>query len=301
MVLILGVAICVTSIGLETMAPASRFAEGVDFMKFAAFIFAFAALFSCAFALGVLAPVSSELSQGKEIMIGNVGPGQTFSIVVDPKVATGGAYGTGGAYDQLSASVLPNGWTAAASKLYANPLQLDITVPKDAADGEYEADLRLWDEAAEKGLGEDLFFKVKVVITHDVMDMTVEPTRITTGAGQPARYAITIVNKGMANDVFTVGSTGVRNWEFRRSIYIPSQSTKTLSYEVVGDDEADYDVKIWARSTSSDKIGAEVPVTLRVNTDLFSDFKAVNKGVLLFPATEAPLYFIVGLLSNFLP
>jgi hypothetical protein len=42
-------------------------------------------------------------------------------------------------------------------------------------------------------------------------------------------------------------------------------------------------------------------VTLRVNTDLFSDFKAVNRGVLLFPSAEAPLYFIVGLLSNLIP
>ena len=189
-------------------------------MRFAIFIFALGALFSCAFALGVLAPVSSELSKGEVITIGNVGPGQTFSVIVDPKVATGGAYGTGGTYDQLSASSLPEGWASSPSKLYANPLQSDITVPKDAADGEYQVKMRLWDEAGDKGLGADLEFALKVTITHDVMDMAVEPTSITAGAGQPARYTITIVNKGMANDVFIVGSTGVRNWEFRRSIYI---------------------------------------------------------------------------------
>lgn len=275
--------------------------HGVDAMRFAAFIFALAALLSCAFALGVLAPVSSELAHGGTITIGNVGPGQTFSVIVDPKVATGGAYGTGGAYDKLYAGSLPDGWASAPSKIYSTPLQADITVPKDTADGEYQVMMRLWDEAGDKGLGGDLEFSIKVTITHDVMDMAVEPTSITTGAGQPARYTITIVNKGMANDVFIVGSSGVRNWEFRRSIYIPSQTTKVVSYEVVGDDEADYSVRIWSRSSSSDKIGAEVPVTLRVNTNLFSDLKAVNKGVLLFPSTEAPLYFIVGLLSNFLP
>ncbi len=268
-------------------------------MRFVFLFSVLAALFACVAAVSVLSPVFAQVEQGSEIIIGNVGPGQTFSVVVDPKVATGGAYGTGGAYDQLSASSLPEGWASAPSKLYANPLQSDITVPKDASDGDYVVALRLWDEAGNKGLGNDVEFTAKVTITHDVMDMTVVPTKITTGAGQPARYAITIVNKGMANDVFTVGSSGVRNWEFRRSIYIPSQTTKVINYEVVGDDEADYDVKIWARSSSSDNIGAEVPVSLRVNTDLFSDFKAMNKGVLLFPATEAPLYFIVGLLSNF--
>jgi hypothetical protein len=265
------------------------------------FISAFAALLSCAFALNVLAPVSAQVEQGSSIAIGNVGPGQTFSIVVDPGVATGGPYGTGGSYDQLSASALPAGWASAPSKIYATPLQADISVPSDAPDGDYVVALKLWDEAGDKGLGPDVEFTANVTVTHDVMDMSVSPISLSTGAGQPARYTITIANKGMANDVFVVGSTGVRTWEFRRSIYIPSQTTKTLNYEVVGDDEADYDVKIWARSSSSDRIGAEVPVTLRVNTDLLSDFKAVNRGVLLFPSAEAPLYFIVGLLSNFLP
>ena len=236
---------------------------GVDVMRLLVFISAFAALLSCAFALSVLAPVSAQVEQGSSISIGNVGPGQTFSVVVDPKVATGGAYGTGGAYDQLSASSLPTGWASSPSKLYATPLQADITVPNDAQDGEYVVALRLWDEAGDKGLGDDVIFFAKVTVTHEVMDMTVSPISISTGAGQPARYTITISNKGMANDVFVVGSTGVRTWEFRRSVYIPSQTTKTLNDEVVGDDEADYDVSIWARSTSSDRISAEVPVTLR--------------------------------------
>ncbi|MFA6214379.1 MAG: hypothetical protein WC717_03825 [Candidatus Micrarchaeia archaeon] len=270
-------------------------------MRFAVFVPALLALLSCAFAVGVLAPISAQVEHGSSITIGNVGPGQTFSIVVGPKVSTGGAYGTGGAYDQLSASYLPQGWESVPSKLYATPLQIDITVPKDAPDGDYEVGLKLWDEAGELGLGADVEFSAKVTVTHDVMDMTVAPTSISTGAGQPAIYAITIANKGMANDVFVVGSTGVRTWEFRRSVYIPSQTTKTLNYELVGDEEADYDVTIWARSSSSDRIGAEVPVELRVNTDLLSDLKALNKGVLLFPSAEAPLYFIVGLLSNFLP
>ena len=270
-------------------------------MKPLIFISAFAALLSCAFALSVLAPISAQVEQGSAISIGDVGPGQTFSVSVEPRVSTGGAYGTGGAYDLLFASSLPEGWTSTPSKLYATPLQADITVPKDAPDGDYEVSLTLWDEAGDKGLGGNVTFSAKVTVTHDVMDMIVEPTAISTGAGQPARYTITISNKGMANDVFVVGSTGVRTWEFRRSVYIPSQTTKTLNYEVVGDDEADYDVNIWARSSSSDRIGAEVPVTLRVNTDLLSDLRAVNKGVLLFPSAEAPLYFVVGLLSNFLP
>ena len=256
---------------------------------------------SCTFAISVLAPVTTQVGQGSEIAIGNVGPGQTFFIIADPKLTEGGKYGTGGAYDLMSASSLPMDWVSAPSKLYADPLQVDITVPKDAADGEYLVGMTLWDEAGAGGLGQNVTFYARVSVTREVMDMRVEPAHLSVGAGQPARYIITIVNRGVANDVFSVGSTGVRNWEFQRSVYIPASFSKTLTYEVAGDEEADYSVKIAARSASSDRISAEVPVSLRVNTDLYSDYKAINKGVLLFPMAEAPVYFVMGFLSNFLP
>lgn len=270
-------------------------------MRILALLAAFMALSSLSFALGVLSPVSAQIEPGLEIQVGNVGPGQTFAIVADPKVSTGGKYGIGGAYDRMVVSSLPFGWSSTPSKLYANPLQTDITVPKDAADGEYESQLTLWDEAGSEGLGGNITFTAKVLVSRDVMDMKVEPASLDVGAGQPARYAITILNKGIANDIFTVGSVGVRNWEFQRSVYIPSGTSKSLTYEVVGNDESDYSVKIWARSASSDQIYAEAPVQLHVYTDLFSDYRATNRGVLLFPLTEAPIYFVVGLLSNLLP
>lgn len=270
-------------------------------MKISFILASFLALFSISFALGVLSPVSAQVEPGLQITVGTVGPGQTFAVVADPKASTGGKYGIGGAYDRMVVSSLPYGWGSTPSKLYASPLQADITVPKDASDGEYEAQLTLWDEAGAEGLGENITFSVRVLVSRDVMDMKVEPSVLDVGAGQPARYAITILNKGIANDIFTVGSNGVRNWEFQRSVYIPSGTSKSLTYEVVGTDEADYSVRIWARSASSDQIYAETPVQLHVYTDLFSDYRAVNRGVLLFPLTEAPIYFVVGLLSNLLP
>lgn len=256
---------------------------------------------SFTFALSILSPVSAQVEQGSEITIGDVGPGQTFAVVAEPKVATGGRFNLGGAYDRMLAASLPYGWSSTPSKIYANPLQVDITVPKDASDGEYYAGLTLWDESGEQGLGENVTFSAKVKVTREVMDMKVEPSYLSVGAGQPARYTITIVNKGIAPDTFTAGSRGVRNWVFQRSVYIPSGTSKTLNYEVVGEDESDYSLTLWARSSSSDRIYSERDATLRVNTDLFSDYRAANHGVLLFPVTEAPIYFVVGLLSNLLP
>ena len=259
------------------------------------------ALAATASAITIIAPVSTQIDDGAQISIGDVGPGQTFIVSAEPKVASGGRYDLGGAYDQLSASSLPSGWVSSPSRLYSAPLQADVTVPKGAADGQYTVEFTMWDEAGEQGLGRNVSFKALVNVRHDIMDMKVEPSSLSVGAGQPARYTITVVNKGIANDVFTVGSSGVRNLEFRRSVYIPSGTSKTLSYEVVVETESDYWVKIWSKSSSSDSISSEQDVTLRVNTDLFSDYRAVNRGVLLFPLTQAPLYFVTGLLSNLLP
>ncbi|HIH19389.1 TPA: hypothetical protein HA225_05435 [Candidatus Micrarchaeota archaeon] len=256
---------------------------------------------NAAIAVSIISPVSAQVGQESEILIGDVGPGQTFPIVAEPKVASGGRFSLGGAYDQMAANSLPFGWSSTPSKIYSDPLQVDITVPKDTPNGEYEVQLSLWDEAGEQGLGENVTFNAKVKVTREVMDMKVEPASITVGAGQPARFTITIVNKGIAPDTFTVGSKGVRTWVFQRSVYIPSGTSKSLNYEVVGEDESDYSLTIWARSSSSDKIYAERDASLKVNTDLFSDYRAVNRGVLLFPIIEGPVYFVVGLLSNLLP
>ena len=268
-------------------------------MRFILAALALTVLLSSAFAVHVLSPLSTEIDRGAEITVGTAGPGQTFAIVADPVVTTGGKFGTGGSYDQMYASRLPSGWTSSASTLYGKTLQTDITIPKDAADGEYSAEITLWDEAGESGLGAPFVYTVKVTVSRDVMDMKVEPSSLSVGAGQPARYTITVNNKGIANDVFDVGSSGVRDWEFKRSIYIPSGTSKTINYEVVGNEEADYKVAVWARSSSSDQIYSESPVSLSVNTNLLSDFRATTRGVLLFPLTEAPAYFVAGLISNF--
>ncbi|MEM4554527.1 MAG: hypothetical protein QXT25_01615 [Candidatus Anstonellaceae archaeon] len=257
----------------------------------------FVILVSPVFSVRVLYPVVAEVSQQSRIEIGTVGPGQTFAVAVDPKVYTGGKYGLGGSYDLLVATKLPEGWSTAPSKLYSNPLQAEVTVSKDAQDGEYEVEFTLWDEAGSEGLGENVTFVAKVLVSHDIVDMKIEPSFLSVGAGQPARYTIKVLNKGIANDIFTISSSGVSNWAFQRSIYIPAGTSRTISYEVVGNEESDYSVRISARSASSDKISSSSVVKLEVYTNLFSDWKAINRGVLLFPLTQASAYFVAGLLS----
>src|SRR3989338_1764457 len=124
-------------------------------------------------------------------------------------------------------------------------------------------------------------FTIVVDVEKDIMDMQIANTYIQTGAGQPARYHISVYNKGAANDVFEVSASGVRGWAFKKSIYAPAGSSREIEYEVVGNDEATYELSIKARSISSSLISAQQSVKLNVKSDLAADYRATTKGVML--------------------
>ncbi|VVB57912.1 Uncharacterised protein [Candidatus Anstonella stagnisolia] len=251
----------------------------------------------------VISPLHKEIEPGGRIYLGKIGPGQTISISVESKVSTGGVHGIGGRFDTLAIEKLPQGWGAKDSKLYANPMQAEITAAEDAQNGEYKIDASLVDEGGAEKIGNadgKVPFIIVVDVERDIMGMEVSNTYLETGAGQPARYHITVYNKGAANDVFEVSSTGVRGWAFKKSMYVPAGSSKDIEYEVVGNDETTYAFVIKARSISSSIISAQQDVKLRVKSDLASDYRATTKGVLLFPLVESPVYFVAGLLSNLL-
>jgi hypothetical protein len=118
------------------------------------------------------------------------------------------------------------------------------------------------------------------------------------GIGQPARFEIVVNNKGNAGDTFRISSKGVHKWDFTKLVYIPPQSSKVISYEVAAFEEESYSSLITVESSSSGRVSASEPIILHVRPDLLSDYKAVNNGALFFPIIEAPVYALIGLLSN---
>ncbi len=255
-------------------------------------------LLSISTAVNVILPSAPGISEGDTIDVGTVGPGQTVSILIDPNVSTGGIHGIGGKYDQAVAENLPLGWTSLDSKLYQDPLQVRITADPDAPEGNYTYRVKMIDENNGEGLG-NLTFIVKERITYDVMDFDVSPSSLTVGPGQPARFAITISNKGSTSDVFQVNATGAKRWEFKKPVFVPAQSTRTIYYEIVGTEEQTIQPTINVVSLASGRIAAQKNVTLSVRSDLLGDYRATNNGVLVFPIFEAPIYSLAGLLSNF--
>ncbi len=249
------------------------------------------------FAIEMLSPRQLELTHGDKVEIGSIGVGQTIAISVKPEVSIGGKFGQGGVYDQLVIVSAPVGWKYKDSKTTSSPLQAEITAPVDAQEGEYEITMRILDEENREELGY-LDFTAKVLVKRDIMDMGVEPKQRVVSSGQPAKFTITISNKGDANDVFEVSSEGMQNWNFRKVIFLPARSSKTISYEIAGTEEERYGISITAVSKSSSLVRANQDVTVIVHTNLISDYKAINDGVLFFPLFEAPIYSFAGLFAN---
>jgi hypothetical protein len=258
---------------------------------------ALALVLSLSSAIDLVSPAIKGVKNGDTVDLGTIGPGQTISVLIDRQVMTGGIHGQGGLYDMAVVEDPPRGWVGKESKQYQNPLQVMITADPDAAEGNYTARITVIDEFNGEQLGNVSFF-VKLRITYDVMAFDVTPEYMTVGPGQPARFAITISNKGATGDAFDVSAEGAKRWEFRKSVFVPAQSSKTIYYEIVGNEEQTYKTPIKVVSLASSKIADEKNVSLTIRSDLIGDWKATNNGVIVFPVFEGLVYSLAGLLSN---
>lgn len=249
-------------------------------------------------AIGMVAPQKRDIKTGDSLYLGEIGPGQTVTLRLNKEVKTGGIHGIGGQYDTAIVSSKPEGWASTKSPLYSNPIWITLTAQKDAPEGDYYANVTVIDEKYGEKL-DNITFTVRVKIKWDILDMKVRPEKRTVGPNQPAVYKIEITNKGAASDDYEVSSIGATRWQFKKAVFVPAHSSRTISYEMVAPDEETYKPTIKVVSRSSKNIHKEQNVTFTVRSNLLGDLKALNNGVVLFPIFEAPIYALGALLSNF--
>ncbi len=267
-------------------------------MKIVKMLTLFILLLGTVTAIMVISPVEQEVDEQDIIDLETIGPGQTISVLIDPEVTTGGIYGEGGLYDMALVTSVPEGWSKEDSKLY-KPLQITITAAPDAEEGQYSTKITVVDENYGEKL-DNITFNARVTISHDVVDIEIDPLYVKTGPGQPARFGITIINKGSTGDAFQIESVGAKRWEFKRAVFVPARSSKTIYYEITGEEEETYKTTINVTSLASPVIHEEREVTVDIHSSMFDDFKATNNGVLIFPVFEGLVYAFLGLIGNFL-
>ncbi len=272
-------------------------------------LFALLALFVLAAApvwavlpLNLVLPAQT-VNNGGAVDYGMVGPGQSFAIKFSPAVrennAPSGKYL--GRWDGAYAANLPAGWSSRPSGLYGDPLSVEVTVDPLAAEGDYTFNVVTEDENGGDHIGGTFTFDVVVHVRKNVLGASITPLSQEVGAGQPARFTVTLTNLGTAPDTFRVGASGVKGWSYIIREYLAPGATKTFNYEVVGGDEAYYPLVLFVESQSSPQIRYEQLVTLQVRTNLVADFKATSHGVLLYPPIMLPIYSVAGILGLFFP
>ncbi len=271
------------------------------FALLALFVLAAAPIWAVA-PLNLVMPATTVSNDGV-IDYGMVGPGQSFAIKISPTVREGnvasGKYL--GRWDGAYATKLPEGWKTRPSGLYGDPLNVEVTVDPLAVEGDYSFSVVAEDENGADHIGGAISFNVVVHVRRDVLAASITPIMQEVGAGQPARFTVTLTNLGTAPDTFRIGAQGVKGWSYVVSEYLAPGATKTFNYEVVGADEAYYPLVLFVESQSSPQIRYEQPVSLQVRTNLVADFKATSHGVLLYPPIMLPVYSLAGILGLFFP
>lgn len=260
------------------------------------------ALSSAVFATyaNALEPVKKTLYPGETMRVGKAGPGQTVYLVIGRATDGGNCqnnYCPDG-WDTVVATEIPAGWEVEPSPLQETPMKMKIKIAPDAEDGEYNLTLSIVDEGNYNKLGNMTVYAI-VEVSRDVFDISVSPTRVETGVGQPAIYYIRIRNTGAASDPFEVKvkEGDLPAWRFRKTALVNYGSERVIPYEVVLNEEGERVFTIEVTSLSSPQIRKEMRVVVDSRANIISDWKATTHGVFIFPMIEQPIYALVGLLS----
>ena len=253
----------------------------------------------------ILEPVVLTVSDGETVDLGTIGPGQTLSITV--KGTDIGKNGLEANWGVLGVLEVPSGWQGFDSLVYAKNMKASIKADPNAPDGVYIVKLILTECEnkneiceAKQGLGKVTFYG-RVKINRNVMVTNVPLTMVTTGVGQPARYPITIENKGSANDVFEIYAEGIPAWNIKKTIYVAAGEKVNTFYEIAMNEEKEYKPSIIIKSISSDRLKQTYDVDLAIKSDIIGDIKATKNGILIFPLTLEPLYTLIGILGYIIP
>ncbi|VVB66260.1 Uncharacterised protein [Candidatus Gugararchaeum adminiculabundum] len=239
-------------------------------------------------------PMKKQLGNGDVVDIGPIGPGQTVFIEIEPIIKEGENKGL--TWDLLNVTKLPSGWKGEKSALYGRPtLQAKITASAEAKDGSYPVTL---EAIGGEKLGGPVSIKANVQVKKDVVNVDVQPKSRKVGAGQPAVFYITIQNTGITSDVFEVTATGKLAWDLNKKALIPAGGIKEVRYEVGSEEGGNIAVDLNVKSSSSPLISKTERVNVDVETNLISDYKATNNGLMIFPIMEQPVYSLMGLISN---
>ncbi|MDE1868710.1 MAG: hypothetical protein KGH60_01970 [Candidatus Micrarchaeota archaeon] len=258
-------------------------------------IIALAALTSAA-NVNMVEPYNATLQNNGTVYLGKVGPGQTFFVTISAATQNQSGVTLPLGWNQFLASSLPSGWLAANSSLYNQQLSIRITTAPNAANGTYGFNLTAVNVGNYSKLG-SVRFRAYVNVTPNVFVLTVHPTTISTGPGQPASIYVTINNTGVSDSPFVINMHNLPAWNNSYTVIAQHHTSQNFIYPVYEGTPGVYDTQLYVSSLASPLVFEQSNVQINVQASLANDYSALGQGVLGFPTVYEPAYAVMYLIS----
>lgn len=246
--------------------------------------------------VNIIEPYNATVQQNGSVYLGSAGPGQTFyvTILANTTNSTGAAYQIG--WDELQASSLPNGWISQNSPLYTTEPSIKITIAPQAANGTYGFNLTAINIGNYSKLG-NLRFAAYVNVTPNVFKLSVTPTDLNAGPGQPSDIYVTINNTGVSDSPFVMTLHGLPAWNYTKTVIALHHTQDSFAYPVFVDEPGVYHVGLYVSSIASPLIYKQSNITVTTKASIANDYAALGQGALTFPIIYAPAYAVMYLIS----
>lgn len=249
--------------------------------------------------VNILQPFNGTVTNGGSAFLGKVGPGQTFYVTISSSAtsATGTLLNLG--WNELLAANVPSHWVVQNSSLYNTQLSIEITTAPNSANGIYAFNLTAVNVGNYSKLGA-VNFQVLVNVTPDVFKLSISPTNVSTGPGQPAGILVTINNTGVSDSPFVITAHGLPAWNLTQEVIALHHTSQTYTYPIYENEPQVYHVQLNVSSSQSPLVRKVSDLTLVVKPSVLNDYKAVGQGEITFPIILEPVYAIMYLISKLL-
>lgn len=252
--------------------------------------------------INIVEPYNATLYNNGTIYLGKVGPGQPFYITAVSAASNSSGVTIQRGWNQLYALGLPRGWVVSNSSIYSQYLSVKITPYANASNGTYRFTIVAQNFGNYSKLG-SVTFTAYVNVTPDVFTLSVSPTDISTGPGQPAQVTVLINNTGVSDAPFLISAKGLPASYPSQEVIALHKTSRSFAYPVYEDEPGSYTASIYVSSVASPLIYKAASVSLLVQASVPNDYTALGSGTVAFPIIYEPAYavmYFIRLLASYL-
>jgi len=254
--------------------------------------------FANAYYVNMIEPFNMTIPNNGNVMLGKVGPGQTFFITINSSVKNSAGLIIQRGWNELLVEKAPEGWLFANSPLNRANISIEISVPGNAKNGTYNFTFEAINIGNYSKLG-NVIFHASINVTPDVFKLNIYPTQLNTGPSQPVPIYVSINNTGVSDNPFIITASGLPAWNNTLTVIALHHTTKVFKYPVYVDEPGVYSASISVASSSSPLIHKEESAVIDVNASLLNDYNALGEGALTFPIIYAPVYAVMNIIGKF--